>query len=423
MDESSLIMVIALIILVGLSAYFSASETAFSSVNKIRLKNYAKEGNKKAEKALKLAENFDKSVTTILIGNNLVNIAATSLCTLLFTLEFGAVGVGYSTIVMTIFLLVFGEITPKCIAKENSERFAMRVTPSLNILVKIFTPVSYLFIKLKSLIAKSMKNREAPTLTEEELMVMIDEIEEEGTLEKRESDLIKSAIEFDNITVEEILVPRVDVAAADIRSDRYEMKYVFTSTGYSRIPVYEDNIDNIVGVVYEKDFYTKYFDSEDVFIADIIRPVQFVPETMKISTLLNDLQKSKTHMAVVLDSYGGTLGIVTLEDILEELVGEIWDEIDEVEYSVTKEAEDRYSVLGGANIYDVMEEIGLDFNPGEYEDHTVGGFIQYKLEKIPIKGDRVELPNATLIVKSTKNRRIREALIIKKPLPPADEEE
>lgn len=252
---------------------------------------------------------------------------------------------------------------------------------------------------------------------------MIDEIEEEGTLEKRESDLIKSAIEFDNITVEEILVPRVDVAAADIRSDRYEMKYVFTSTGYSRIPVYEDNIDNIVGVVYEKDFYTKYFDSEDVFIADIIRPVQFVPETMKISTLLNDLQKSKTHMAVVLDSYGGTLGIVTLEDILEELVGEIWDEIDEVEYSVTKEAEDRYSVLGGANIYDVMEEIGLDFNPGEYEDHTVGGFIQYKLEKIPIKGDRVELPNATLIVKSTKNRRIREALIIKKPLPPADEEE
>lgn len=323
MDESSVMMVIILIILVGLSAYFSASETAFSSVNKIRLKNYAKEGNKKAEKALSLAENFDKSITTILIGNNLVNIAATSLCTLLFTLEFGAVGVGYSTIVMTIALLVFGEITPKCIAKENAESFAIAVTSSLNILIKVFTPVSYLFIKLKSLITKSMKNKEVPTLTEEELMVMIDEIEEEGTLEKRESELIKSAIEFDNITVDEVLIPRVDIAAADIRSDRYEMKYIFTSTGYSRIPVYEDNIDNIIGVVYEKDFYTKYFDSETVLLTDIVRPIQFVPETMKISTLLTDLQKSKTHMAVVLDSYGGTLGIVTLEDILEELVGEI----------------------------------------------------------------------------------------------------
>ncbi|AGN26410.1 hemolysin [Candidatus Methanomassiliicoccus intestinalis] len=416
MDESSVMMVIILIILVGLSAYFSASETAFSSVNKIRLKNYAKEGNKKAEKALSLAENFDKSITTILIGNNLVNIAATSLCTLLFTLEFGAVGVGYSTIVMTIALLVFGEITPKCIAKENAESFAIAVTSSLNILIKVFTPVSYLFIKLKSLITKSMKNKEVPTLTEEELMVMIDEIEEEGTLEKRESELIKSAIEFDNITVDEVLIPRVDIAAADIRSDRYEMKYIFTSTGYSRIPVYEDNIDNIIGVVYEKDFYTKYFDSETVLLTDIVRPIQFVPETMKISTLLTDLQKSKTHMAVVLDSYGGTLGIVTLEDILEELVGEIWDESDEIEYSVIKESEDRYSVLGGANIYDVMEEIGLDFDPGEYEDHTVGGYIQYVLEKIPLKGDKVELPNATLIVKSIKKRRIREILIIKKPL-------
>jgi Hemolysins and related proteins containing CBS domains len=419
MDTNSLIIIVALIILISISAYFSMSEMAFASLNRIRLKNLAKEGNKRAEKALAVSDNFDKMLTTILIGNNVVNLLASSLCTMFFiNLMVNAssdfVPSVISTLVITLLILVFGEITPKCIAKEKAERIAMAVAPSISKVVWAFTPISILFLKLKSAMTHRLKKEDAPTITEEELIVMIDEIEEEGTLEKHESELIKSAIEFDDIMVNEIFTPRVDIKGVDVRADRYEIKYMFTSTGFSRLLVYDETVDRAIGVLYVKDFYNQYFDSEEMNINDILRPVKFVPESTKVSSLLSDLQKAKTHMAVVLDSYGGTMGIVTLEDIVEELVGEIWDESDEIEYAIVREEDNVYSVLGGANIYDVMDELEIKFDPGEYEDHSVGGYVQYILDRIPVKGDTIDVGEATISVKSTKNRRVHSVRIIKK---------
>jgi len=419
MDTNSLIIIAALIILIALSAYFSMSEMAFASLNRIRLKSLAKDGNKRAEKALAISDNFDKMLTTILIGNNVVNLLASSLCTMFFiNLMVNAssdfVPSVVSTLVITLLILVFGEITPKCIAKERSEGVAMAVAPSISKVVWAFTPISILFLKLKGAMTRRLKKSDGPTMTEEELIVMIDEIEEEGTLEKHESELIKSAIEFDDIMVNEIFTPRVDIKGVDVRADRYEIKYMFTSTGFSRLLVYDETVDRAIGVLYVKDFYNQYFDSEEMNINDILRPVKFVPESTKVSSLLADLQKAKTHMAVVLDSYGGTMGIVTLEDIVEELVGEIWDESDEIEYAIVREDENTYSVLGGANVYDVMDELGIKFDPEEYEDHTVGGYVQYLLDRIPVKGDTVDIGEATVAVKSTKNRRVHSVRIVRK---------
>ena len=417
MDTNSLMIIAALVVLIAFSAYFSMSEMAFASLNRIRLKSLVKEGNKRAEKALAVSENFDKMLTTILIGNNIVNLLASSLCTMLFInlmLNSSDFVVSMtSTLVITVIVLIFGEITPKCIAKERSEGVAMAVASSISKVVWAFTPISILFLKLKSAMTRRFEKSDAPTITEEELIVMIDEIEEEGTLEKHESELIKSAIEFDDITVNEILTPRVDIKGVDIRADRYEIKYMFTSTGFSRLLVYDETVDRAIGVLYVKDFYNQYLETEEMSINDILRPVKFVPESAKVSALLNDLQKAKTHMAVVLDSYGGTMGIVTLEDIIEELVGEIWDESDEIEYAVTKEDENTYSVLGGANVYDVMDELELRFDPGEYEDHSVGGYVQYILKRIPVKGDMIDIGDATITVKSTKNRRVHSVRIVR----------
>ena len=419
MDTNSLIIIAALVVLISLSAYFSMSEMAFASLNRIRLKNLVKDGNKRAEKALTISDNFDKMLITILIGNNVVNLLASSLCTMFFinlmvnaSSEF--VPSVVSTLVITLLILVFGEITPKCIAKERAEGVAMAVAPSISKVVWAFTPISILFLKLKSAMTRRLEKSDGPTMTEEELIVMIDEIEEEGTLEKHESELIKSAIEFDDIMVNEIFTPRVDIKGVDVRADRYEIKYMFTSTGFSRLLVYDETVDRAIGVLYVKDFYNQYFDSEEMNINDILRPVKFVPESTKVSSLLADLQKAKTHMAVVLDSYGGTMGIVTLEDIVEELVGEIWDESDEIEYAIVREDENTYSVLGGANVYDVMDELEIKFDPQEYEDHTVGGYVQYILDRIPVKGDTIDIGEATMAVKSTKNRRVHSVRIVKK---------
>ena len=349
------IMASALAVLIILSAFFSASETAFTSLNRIRIKNMANEGDRRAKRTLAISENYDRLLTTLLVGNNLVNIAASSIATLLFVslLQDEGTGALAATVVMVILLLIFGEITPKSMAKRNAEGFALRVTPMLDIVITVFTPVTYLFTALTKRLSRNRE--EVPTMTEDELVVMIEEIEEEGTLEKRESELIKSAIQFDDIRVGEIITPRVDVVATDVRSDKESMRRLFRETGFSRIPLYDGTIDRVVGVVSAKDFFNRCSDDEGVKLTDIIRPVRFVPESTNIATLLNDLQKSKVHMAVVLDTYGGTLGIVSLEDILEELVGEIWDESDDIQYSMVRESDGSYSVLGETNIYDVMD--------------------------------------------------------------------
>ncbi len=422
MDETLVILSsVALVILIALSAFFSASETAYTSINKVRLKNLVNDGNKKAEKALKLSENYEKLLTTILVGNNLVNILASSICTWMFALFFGDWSVLAATLFMLVVLLTFGEITPKTVAKRNPEKVAMLFASPLSFVMALLTPISMLFRALSGSI-NSENADEQPTLTEEELSVMIDEIEGEGVLEKSESELIKSAIEFDDKQVSEILTPRVDIVAIERSATMEDLKNVLLSSGFSRIPVYDGTIDRIIGVIYAKDFYSRYFEGTTAKMEDLMRPVKFIPETTTVARTLTEIQKSMVQMIVVVDSYGGTVGIVSLEDILEELVGEIWDESDEVQYSIVRESDGTYAVLGEANIFDMMEEIGLEFDVGGYEDHTVGGYIQYKLNRIPAKGDRVENDEVKMIVRSVRNRRVKMVQVTLKKDPVQKEE-
>jgi len=409
-------LIASLAVLVSLSAFFGAAETAYSSMNRIRLKNYAKEGNRKAEKALKVSENYDKLLTTLLIGNNFVNFTAVTISGILFAhfILNDSVAAAVSTVVITLVILTFGEITPKCMAIDRAERLAMAFAGPTAFLVVALTPISIFFVGLKRLLSRRMPEEDSPTMTEEELKVMIDEIEEEGTIEKHESDLIKSAIEFDDITVGELYTPRVDIVAVEMGSDKMKIKKTFRDSGFSRLPVYNETIDRIIGVIYSKDFYNHYFESEKTKMESIIRPVKFVPATVKISALLEDLQMSQTHMAVVLDTYGGTMGIVTLEDLIEELIGEIWDESDEIEYEVSENADGSYRALGGANIHDVIEESGIQLDLEGFEGHTVSGFVLYKLGHIPLNRETIELDEATITVKSVKNRRIKEVTIFRK---------
>ncbi|MDR2866846.1 MAG: hemolysin family protein [Methanomassiliicoccaceae archaeon] len=417
MESFAYILIGVLAVLVCFSAFFGAAETSYSSMNHIRMKNLAKEGNKKAENALKLCENYDKLLTTLLIGNNFVNISAATVSTVLFVsflLENDPnIAAAVSTVVITLILLTFSEITPKCMAMERAEKWAMALVPPTAFLVLLFTPLSIPFVKLKRILTSKMPEDDTPTMTEDELKVMIDEIEGEGTIEKHESELIKSAIEFDDITVGEMYTPRVDMASIEIRADRNKIKKTFRDTGFSRIPVYRDNIDQIVGVIYSKDFYNHYLESEGMKIDGIIRPVKFVPTTMKVSSLLKDLQQSQIHMAVVVDESGGTVGIVTLEDIIEELIGEIWDESDEKEEDMVENPDGSYSALGGANIHDIIEESGIKLDLGDYEGHTVSGFILHKLGHIPMNREVLELNGVRMIVKTVKNRRIKEVTIIR----------
>ena len=405
MDALTIVSILSLIVLVAVSAFFSASETAFTSANRIKLKNLVNEGNRRAERCLALLDDYDRLLTTILIGNNLVNILSSAICTWLFTLLFGPIGVIVATVFMLVVLLILGEVTPKTLAKSNPEAIAMRFSKALSILTVIFKPISTIFIGLSRILSRNKE--ESPTLTEEELVVMIDEIEGEGTLEKSESDLIKSAIEFDDKQISEILTPRVDVVGIDKNASMEELKDLFISSGFSRIPLFDGTIDKIVGVVYAKDFYQRYFENKDTKIEDLMRPVKFLPETATVAKALTEIQKSMVQMIVVVDSYGGTVGIVSLEDVLEELVGEIWDESDEVQHFIIRESDGSYAVLGDADINDMMAEIGVEFDLEDYDEHTVSGYLQYKLNRIPVKGDRVENDAVKMIVSSVKNRRVR----------------
>lgn len=389
------------------------SETAFTSVNQIRLKKMANEGNVKAERTLRILEDYDKFLTTILVGNNIVNIAATSLATLVFSFLLGnETGAVASTVVMTVLILVFGEITPKSVAKTRPEAICIRICGLIHVLEVLLSPITWLFRKLTGFINR--KSNDTGTMTEDELEVIIDEIESDGVIDKAESDLIKSAMRFDDVQVSEVYVPRMDVVAISINTTTEELGNILTKTGYSRIPVFDGSIDNITGVVYSKEFFTNRFVGVKFSVKDIINPVKYVPETMSIADIMRDFQKSKIHMAVVLDSYGGTMGIVTMEDILEELVGEIWDESDEVLQDIVRIDDDRFKVKGVANIYDTMEAMELSFDPEDYEDYSVTGYITYKLGRGPARGDVVELDNVTIRVITVKGRRVMESEFIKK---------
>ncbi len=402
---------ILLVILIALSAFFSASETAYTTVNKIRLQNYVDAGSKKAKTALFIAENYDRTLTTILIGNNIVNITATTISTLLFTKIFATYGATISTVVITIVVLIFGEISPKSVAKEFPERFAMFSAPILRVIILVLTPLNFLFSMWKKLLSKIFKPSGDDGITEEELMGIVDQAESEGGLDAHEGDLIRASIEFNELDVSDILTPRVDLVAVDEESTMQEVGALFVENGYSRLPVYHETIDNIIGVVHQKDFYKARVRGEDR-LAMIKSPVVYTTPNTKIFKLLRILQMNKVHMAVVVDEYGGTEGIVTLEDILEELVGEIWDEHDEVTEFLRKQPDGSYNIDCTTDLDDMYDLFEIK---GECEASTVSGWVLEQIDRIPKQGDHFIAEGLEVTVTAVDNRRVMEINV--KPAP------
>ena len=421
MDDGSITLLAALIILVAFSAFFSASETAFSSLNQIRLKSRAEDGDSAAARVLAMSEKYDKLLSTILIGNNIVNIAAASIGTVLFTrLLDPERGATVSTIVLTIVVLIFGEVTPKSLAKEMPETVATAVSPFLNLLLILFTPLTWLFTQWKRLLGHFIHSTEEDTITEGELMTMVSEAENDGELTDRESELIRSAIEFDDVEVEEILTPRVDVIAVEDDMPLEEVAQTFAESGYSRLPVYHDTIDNIIGVVHEKDFYMARLKKE-VKLEELVKPTLYTTGSTQISQLLRTLREQHHHMAVVVDEYGGTEGIITLEDILEELVGEIWDEHDEATEDFRQQSDGSWLVSGSASVDDLYETLGLPEDE-DIDSNTVNGLVQEKTHHLPKVGDHFQLNDYEGVVTRTARRRVTEVRFTHTAPAPQDDE-
>ena len=349
----------------------------------------ADEGSKSAGKALDICENYDKALTAILIGNNVVNILSSALMTVLFTEKFGAGSVAYATAVMTVLVLIFGEILPKSLAKENAESFSVAMAAPLSAFMFIVTPLIWIFTGIKNLVTKIVGTKKAsPSVTEEELKYIIEEIEDEGVLEEQESDLVRSALDFDEKTIGEILVPRVSVAAIEINDPIEEIKELFLETRYSRLPVYEKDIDHITGVLRQSDFFTMYISDRTMDIASIITEPIYITENKKISETLRIMQRKKTHLAVILDQYGGTAGICTLEDIIEELVGEIYDESDEEDTSFIRLSELSCDVDAELSVADFLDRFGLPEDLVETDMNSVGGWVMDVLDRMPEQGEQ-----------------------------------
>ena len=407
MDSTSIGMLVALVILISMSAYFSATETAFTSLNRIRMKNKADNGNVRAAKTLELAEDYDKLLSTILIGNNIVNITATTVATVLCTKLFHEYGPTVSTVALTIILLLFGEISPKSIAKESPEAIAMAVTPLLRVFVVILAPVNFLFGLWKKLLSKIVKSSGDDGITEEELVGMVDQAENEGGLDEHESDLIRAAIEFNDLEVSEILTPRVDLIAVEEGETMEKAASLFVESGYSRLPVYHETIDNIIGVIHEKDFYAARYRGETM-LSQLKSNVIYTTANTKISDLLRVLQTRKAHMAVVVDEYGGTVGIATLEDILEELVGEIWDEHDEIIETFNKQEDGSYLIACSANLDDMYDLFQVK---GTCDAATVSGWVMEQVGRVPEEGDHFRAEGLDVIVTKVEHRRVLEVRV------------
>ncbi len=412
MSTLEIVFLVIVLACILLSGYFSATETAFTAVNKIRLRAKAEDGDKGAKRVLKLAENYDRLLTTILIGNNVVNILASSLFTLLLIALIPnneGLATTLSTVILTVVILIMGEITPKVLAKEFPEGFARFSAPVINVLAWILIPFTFLFGLWKKLLLKIFKHKEDNTITDDELKIMVEEAEHEGGINAQESDLIRSAIEFNDLEAKDILVPRVDMVAIDCNTPLEDVDKIFLETRYSRLPVYKDSIDNIIGILHEKDFIKQRLDGK-FSLEKAAKPTVFVVSTTKISMVLQQLQKSKSHMAVVSGEFGDTVGIITMEDILEELVGEIWDEHDEVLSDITQISDTEYKVLGSTTVNDLCEY--FDLGSIDSESATVGGWVIDMLGKVPDVGDELTYGNLQITVSKTEFRRITELKVV-----------
>lgn len=412
MTTTDIIFLVIVLVCILLSGYFSATETAFTAINKIRLRAKADDGDKGAKRVLKLADSYDRLLTTILIGNNVVNILASSLFTLLLIALIPrneGLATTLSTVILTVVILIFGEITPKVLAKEFPEGFARFSAPIINILMWILFPFTFVFGLWKKLLLKMFKHKEDNAITDDELKILVEEAEQEGGINAQESDLIRSAIEFNDLEAKDILVPRVDVVSVDCDTSVEEVDKIFMETRYSRLPVYKDSIDNIIGILHEKDFI-KQRGEKGFKLEKVAKPAIFVVSTTKISAVLQQLQKSKSHMAVVSGEFGDTVGIITMEDILEELVGEIWDEHDEVLSDITKVTENEYKVLGSTTVNDLCDYFEL--GAVESDSATVGGWVIDMLGKVPAVGDELTYQNLQITVSKAEFRRITELKIV-----------
>ena len=397
MDPQLVPYIIIISVCIIMSGYFSATETAFSAFNKTRMKTLAEKGNKKAKLVLKLSENYSDLISTILIGNNIVNIGASSVGALLFASiikDDPTLATTMNTLVLTVIVLIFGEITPKNIAKDMPEKYTMFAAPFIQLLVWIFWPFNLLFSLWKKLISKIFKSNDDSKMSQEELLMFVEEVEQEGSIDEEEGSLLRNVIEFSNCTVDDILTHRVDLVAFAKDTPKEEIARLFSESKFSRLLVYENSIDNIIGILHQKDFYT----ADGITDADIdslmTQPV-FVPTVEEVGDLLKRFQQNQTHIAVVLDEYGGTVGIVTMEDILEELVGDIWDEHDEVIEDFLELEEDKYRVSCDVDMSDFCEKFNVEI---ETESSTLNGFITEQLGKIAEPGDSFTYENLEISV-------------------------
>lgn len=414
MNENA-IMGIVIFICILFSAFFSGTETAFSTVNQVRLKSYADSGSKKAKRAktaLYICDNYDKTITTILIGNNIVNLGGSSLATVLCINIWGDIGAAIATGATTFLVLTFGEIIPKCIGKESSETIALYTAGILRVFMFVLYPIALFFIGLKSIVIKMLRiKNDAPSVTEDELKYIINSIEEEGVLEQQEKELVQSALDFDEKTAFEILTPRVDMTAVDIDSDYEIMKKTILEERFSRIPVYQGNYDNIIGIIHSRDFLEEMAMSVKPNIKKLIQPAQFVYKNQRLSDILTEFRKNKHHMAIVIDEYGGTLGLITMEDLLEEIVGEIWDEDEEEEKLFTKIEDGTYKVSGDMPLEEVFGLFGVSTRNLDTDSITIGGFFLDKKGEIPKAGDSLEIDDLKITVMEIEDQRIITLLV------------
>lgn len=408
MTPSMWMIVAALVICVVLSAFFSSSETAYTSVNKIRLKSMAQSGGKRAQLALNLAEDYDRLITTILVGNNIVNIAGTALATVLFTQLLGSYGPTVSTVVMTVLILIFGEVSPKAIAKESPESLALNFAPVLMALRVILTPINAIFVQWKKLLSHIFKPADSEVDIEDELISMVDEAQTDGDMDAHEGELIRSAIEFnDDRDIISIMTPRVDVTALEDTMTVDEAASVFRESGYSRVPVYHEDMDHIVGILHEKDFYAMSYRGETEITA-MMKPPICAPSSLKLTKMLKLFQKEKTHMAIVVDEFGGTEGLVTMEDVLEELVGEIYDEHDDVDQQLVHMDDGSYLVEGGMQLSELLDMLDVE---DVYSADTVGGWAAEVMGCIPFVGAAFETDELSGMVTQMEKRRVTQLRI------------
>ena len=419
---SLFLVIVGIVLCVALSGFFSASEMAYSSCNTVRLEHMREDGSQRAALAVQITERFDDALSAILIGNNLVNIAASSLCSVLVILLTGSDEKAWlATVIITVLIILFGETIPKISAKKSPNRLAVRNAYPVRILMIALKPLIWLIVKLIELLTRRMKDDSGDDQEEavEELQSIIETAEDEEVLDEDQSELLQAAIDFSQIAASEVMTARVDVQAIDIDDDWSEILAIIEQAPYSRLPVYEDSIDNIIGVLYLNHFLKALTDDGHADIRSLLMPPCYVYKTMKLPAVLNTLKRAKQHLAIVSDEYGGTLGVLSMEDVLEQIVGEIWDETDTVEQEVVRHSEDEYELDGDMVITDFLELLGLDEDSFEAESDTVGGWTVERFGDFPEPGDSFRYEDLELTVLAMDGRRVERVLV--KRLPPEKE--